>query len=85
MIKEPPFSVSEAGWAGFIVPIDVHFRTREEPKKVSFKYDLYLRIDPLPVSNKRQEKLLFTNPSEDFKNKLLKGGGVSAHFVLFFT
>lgn len=62
------------------MPIDVYFRTREEPKKVTFKYDLYLRLESPPVSNIRIEKLTFQNPSDDFRNKLIKAGGVSNFF-----
>ncbi|GBM22812.1 Protein ENL [Araneus ventricosus] len=74
--KEPPFQVSESGYAGFTMPIDVYFRTKEEPKKVSYIYDLYLRVGE-KVSNIRLEKLTFQNPVEEFRKKLLLGGGVS--------
>lgn len=80
VVKEPPYSVSESGYAGFIMPIDVYFRSREEPKRVTFKYDLYLRLEPSPVNNIRIEKLTFNNPSDDFRNKLIRAGGVSSTF-----
>lgn len=60
------------------MPIDVYFKNKEEPKKISFEYDLYLRIDDA-VTNTRREKLTFQNPSSDFKKKLLKAGGVSSN------
>ncbi|CAG2102453.1 unnamed protein product [Medioppia subpectinata] len=76
VLKEPPYQVSESGYAGFELPIEVYFKNKEEPKKISFEYDLYLRLDDA-VSNCRREKLTFQNPSNDFKKKLLKAGGVS--------
>ncbi|XP_022258556.1 protein AF-9-like isoform X2 [Limulus polyphemus] len=75
VIKEPPYQVSESGYAGFNMLIDVHFRNKEEPKKVEFEYDLYLRLEG-PVANTRGEKLTFQNPTEEFRKKLLKAGGV---------
>ncbi|XP_013790797.1 protein AF-9-like [Limulus polyphemus] len=76
VIKEPPYQVSESGYAGFMFPIEVYFRNKEEPKKVVFQYDLYLRLEG-PVSNTRAEKLTFQNPTEEFRKKLLKAGGVA--------
>ncbi|XP_054716606.1 protein AF-9-like [Uloborus diversus] len=78
VIKDPPYSVSESGYAGFLMPIEVYFRTKEEPKKVRFKYDLFLRLECPPVHNIRIEKLTFQNPSDEFRAKLLKAGGVGA-------
>ncbi|XP_076331913.1 ENL/AF9-related superfamily elongation complex transcription factor [Tachypleus tridentatus] len=76
VIKEPPYQVSESGYAGFMFPIEVYFRNKEEPKKVVLQYDLYLRLEG-PVSNTRAEKLTFQNPTEEFRKKLLKAGGVA--------
>ncbi|RWS09784.1 protein AF-9-like protein, partial [Dinothrombium tinctorium] len=81
VIKEPPYEVSESGYAGFELPIDVYFKNKEEPKKITFEYDLFLRVDEA-VNNTRREKLTFQNPSADFKKKLLKARGVSLLFVL---
>ncbi|KAH6938946.1 hypothetical protein HPB50_015070 [Hyalomma asiaticum] len=75
VIKEPPYQVSESGYAGFNMPVEVYFRTREDPKKVKFVYDLYLSVDGTPISNIRCEKLTFHNPPDDFCHKLLKAGG----------
>ncbi|GIX83914.1 hypothetical protein CEXT_629862 [Caerostris extrusa] len=74
VIKAPPYMVSESGYAGFLMPIDVYFRTKEEPKKVSYNYDLYLAVGE-NVNNFRLEKLTFQNPVEDFRKKLLLAGG----------
>jgi YEATS domain-containing protein 1/3 len=83
VIKEPPYQVSESGYAGFELPVEVYFKNREEPKKICFDYDLYLRLDDA-VSNTRREKLTFQNPSNDFKKKLLKAGGVSIKCFIFY-
>ncbi|XP_010003882.1 PREDICTED: protein ENL [Chaetura pelagica] len=75
--KEPPYKVEESGYAGFIMPIEVHFKNKEEPKKVCFTYDLFLNLEGNPpVNHLRCEKLTFNNPTKEFRRKLLKAGGV---------
>lgn len=78
VVKEPPYQVSESGYAGFIMPIEVYFKNKEEPKKVKFEYDLYLRLEGPPVNHVRYEKLTFQNPVDDFRRKLLKAGGIGS-------
>ncbi|XP_074480174.1 protein AF-9 isoform X4 [Sebastes fasciatus] len=74
--KDPPYKVEECGYAGFILPIEVYFKNKEEPKKVRFDYDLFLHLDGHPpVNHLRCEKLTFNNPTEEFRRKLLKAGG----------
>ncbi|KAK1889918.1 Protein AF-9 [Dissostichus eleginoides] len=76
VIKDPPYKVEESGYAGFILPIEVYFRNKEEPKKVRFDYDLFLHLDGHPpVNHLRCEKLTFNSPTEEFRKKLLKAGG----------
>ena len=78
MLKEPPYQVSESGYAGFNLPIDIYFKNKEEPRKIHFKYDLFLHNEGCPpVNHIRCEKLTFQNPTEDFRRKLIKAGGVS--------
>lgn len=56
----------------------VIFHPQEEPKKVRFDYDLFLHLEGHPpVNHLRCEKLTFNNPTEEFRRKLLKAGGVS--------
>lgn len=75
--KEPPYKVEESGYAGFIMPIEVHFRNKEEPRKVCFTYDLFLNPEGNPpVNHLRCEKLTFNNPTTEFRYKLLMAGGV---------
>ncbi|XP_032903071.1 protein ENL isoform X1 [Amblyraja radiata] len=75
--KEPPYKVEESGYAGFIMPIDVYFKNKEEPKKVCFTYDLFLNLEGNPpVNHLRCEKLTFNNPTKEFRRKLVKAGGV---------
>ncbi|XP_026014877.1 protein AF-9-like [Astatotilapia calliptera] len=77
LCKDPPYKVEESGYAGFILPIEVYFRNKEEPKKVRFDYDLFLHLEGHPpVNHLRCEKLTFNNPTEEFRRKLLKAGGV---------
>uniref|UniRef100_A0A2K6R8X3 MLLT1 super elongation complex subunit n=1 Tax=Rhinopithecus roxellana TaxID=61622 RepID=A0A2K6R8X3_RHIRO len=76
--KEPPYKVEESGYAGFIMPIEVHFKNKEEPRKVCFTYDLFLNLEGNPpVNHLRCEKLTFNNPTTEFRYKLLRAGGVS--------
>ncbi|KAI1887775.1 hypothetical protein AGOR_G00193830 [Albula goreensis] len=78
--KDPPYKVEESGYAGFILPIEVYFKNKEEPKKVRFDYDLFLHLDGHPpVNHLRCEKLTFNKPTEEFCRKLLKAGGHRDH------
>ncbi|GBP79849.1 hypothetical protein EVAR_89288_1 [Eumeta japonica] len=43
VVKEPPFSIKESGYAGFNLPIEIYLKNREEPKKIKFHYDLSLQ------------------------------------------
>ena len=71
MFKEPPYIVKEAGYAGFILPIDIYFKnSRDDPKKVQFNYDLDLQAHKV-----QKEEHIITNPSEEFRRRLMKGGG----------
>ena len=73
-VKEPPYQVSESGYGSFNLPIEVVFRNKEEPRKVVFEYDLLLpNLDDPPINQMRSECLTFQNPSEEFRQKLLKG------------
>ena len=70
--------MSESGYGSFILPIEIYFRNKEEPRQIRFDYDLFLHLDGSPpVNNVRCEKLTFQNPTDDFRQKLLKAGGVS--------
>ncbi|KAF6734315.1 Protein ENL [Oryzias melastigma] len=75
--KEPPYKVEESGYAGFLMPIEVYFKNREEPKRVCFNYDLFLNLEGNPpVNHLRCEKLTFNNPTREFRKKLIKAGGI---------
>ncbi|CAG2055528.1 unnamed protein product [Timema podura] len=78
VIKDPPYSVKESGYAGFIIPIEIYFKNKDEPKKVRFDYDLNLQSNGPPISKVVREKYVFPNPSEDLRRRLIKGGGVSS-------
>ncbi|NXY68880.1 AF9 protein, partial [Glareola pratincola] len=55
----------------------VIFNPQEEPKKVRFDYDLFLHLEGHPpVNHLRCEKLTFNNPTEEFRRKLQKAGGI---------
>lgn len=75
VVKEPPYSVKESGYAGFNFPIEVYLKNRDEPKKIKFNYDLHLQNAGPAIKKVRNEPYVFPNPSDDFRRKLLKGGG----------
>ena len=75
-MKDPPFQVAESGYGSFMLPVEVYFRNKDEPKKVRFEYDLLLpNLNDPPINQIRSECLTFQNPSEEFRQKLLKAGG----------
>ncbi|RZC39666.1 YEATS and/or MIP-T3 domain containing protein [Asbolus verrucosus] len=75
VVKEPPYSVKESGYAGFNLPIDIYLRNNNEPKKIRFNYDLHLQQSGPAILKVQKEKYVFNSPTEEFKMKLLKGGG----------
>ncbi|XP_018323242.1 protein ENL [Agrilus planipennis] len=76
VVKEPPYSVKESGYAGFTLPIEIYLRNKDEPKKITFNYDLTLQPTGPAICKLQKEKFVFNNPSEEFRHKLLKGGGM---------
>jgi len=77
ILKEPPFVVKESGYAGFIIPIEVYLKNKDEPKKFQITYDLHLQPSGPPINNVIRHTEVIRNPSDEFRKKLLKGGGVS--------
>ncbi|XP_017786953.1 PREDICTED: protein AF-9 [Nicrophorus vespilloides] len=75
VFKEPPYSIKESGYAGFLLPIEIYLKNKEEPKKIKYSYDLTLQPSGPAIYKVQMEKHVFTNPTDDFKHKLLKGGG----------
>lgn len=73
MYKEPPYILKESGYASFNLPIDIYLKAgpRDEPKKYSITYDL-----DIYKSTKQIIPLIIMNPSTEFRNKLMDGGGI---------
>lgn len=82
VIKEPPYAVRESGYAGFALHIDIYLKNKHEPSKIRFNYELTLQDSGPTISKVKREKHVFKNPSEDFRRKLIRGGGVSANYHL---
>ncbi|KAM3965419.1 LOW QUALITY PROTEIN: uncharacterized protein ACR2FA_000253 [Aphomia sociella] len=80
VVKEPPFSLKESGYAGFIFPIEIYLKNKDEPKKIQFSYDFSLQ-----QSGFLKDRYIFQNPNEDFRKKLLKGGGIPISNNAFYT
>lgn len=77
VLKDPPYQVAEAGYGSFFLPIEVYFKNKEEPRKLRFDYDLFLPVyGSPPIDNIRSEALTFKNPTDEFRRKLVKGGGI---------
>jgi len=74
--KEPPYKVEESANAGFLMPIEVFFKNKTQPKKMCFKYDLFLNPEDKPVTHLRCETLTFSKPTKEFRRRLIKAGGV---------
>ncbi|XP_043285624.1 protein AF-9 [Venturia canescens] len=77
ILKEPPYVVKESGYAGFVIPIDVYLKNKDEPRRIQISYDLILLPSGPAFNNVIRHHEVFANPSEEFRKKLLKGGGVT--------
>jgi len=75
VVKEPPYVVRETGYAGFLLPIDIYLKNKEEAP-INLAYFLTLQDSGQTIRQSKTETHIFNNPSEDFRRKLLKGGGV---------
>lgn len=59
---------------------------QSEPKSVRFRYDLFLHKENMPpVNHTRIEMLTFTNPADDFRKRLIKGGGIKLFEIVFYV
>lgn len=74
-VKEPPYVLKESGYAGFQLSTEIHFKNRNEPRKVVFFYDLDLN-QTKPYHRSEKKDFIFENPSDDFRQMLKNGGGV---------
>ena len=70
----PPYELSECGFGSFLSKIEFHFHNNEKAK---VEYDLALPDrDESPLENSESGHFSFENPSEDFKGRLLRAGGI---------
>ncbi|XP_071868177.1 ENL/AF9-related super elongation complex transcription factor isoform X2 [Bombus fervidus] len=77
ILKEPPFVLKESGYAGFEIPIHIYLKNKDEgSKKIEILYDLNLQFSGPAITNVIRHTEIINNPSDDFRRKLLKGGGV---------
>lgn len=79
-MKEPPFSIKESGYAGFVFPIEIYLKNKDEPKKIKFQYDFTLQ-----ESGFLKDRYVFQSPNDDFRKKLLKGGGIQVNNNAYYT
>lgn len=85
VVREPPYSVKESGYAGFNFPIEIYLRNRDEPKRIKFNYDLQLQNSGPPIIKVQKEKYVFSVTNDEFKHKLLKGGGLVCVLLLVYA
>lgn len=72
VIRDPPFEVTETGYAGFVIPVHVSFSGT--PKTYNLIYDMNLCLEK--QSEHLVEQILeFKRPSPDFFNLIMKYGG----------
>lgn len=83
VLREPPYVVKESGYAGFEIPISVYLKNKDEPKKFHISYDLNLQPSGPAINKVLLHSENISNPNDEFRKKLLKGGAVS--FQLFFV
>uniref|UniRef100_A0A6G1SL18 Protein ENL n=1 Tax=Aceria tosichella TaxID=561515 RepID=A0A6G1SL18_9ACAR len=72
-VTAPPYQVKETGYAGFEIPIQVYFKSKDKLNHVVFMLDLCLLTNK-PHSLIRLEKVKFNNPPKEFEKLLLKSG-----------
>lgn len=77
MVKDYPYVIKESGYGAFELPIDIYLKAsnRDEPKKLTFRYDLNIST----TMNVGKYTHIFPNPSSDFRRKLIEGGGAIMH------
>ncbi|KAK9309027.1 hypothetical protein QLX08_001210 [Tetragonisca angustula] len=77
ILKDPPFVIKESGYAGFEIPIHIYLKNKDEgSKKIEILYDLNLQSSGPAITNVIRHTEIINNPSDEFRRKLLKGGGV---------
>lgn len=84
MVKEPPYVVKESGYAGFPLFIEIYVKNKEE-RKLRFHYELVLQDRGLPPISKVSRESFVFSPSEEFRRKLIRGGGVSTYLYYLYT
>ena len=89
VVDKPPYEVRESGYAGFMLPIEIHFAKPPASDKQSsqsqahhnqlqkVRYDYDLAFNPSESCNYLQiEKVTFQSPYMEFRRALLNAGGV---------
>ncbi|XP_070137476.1 protein AF-9-like [Drosophila bipectinata] len=81
VFKEPPYSLQEFGYAGFLILVEIHFRNCNDPKIITYQYDLTLHTTGPPQHHAQVNSHIFEAPSEEFRAKLMDGGSVPVFFA----
>ena len=74
VVSKPPYQISTTGWGQFMSQVEFRFHNGETEK---IKYYISLpEPGESPLINSETVDFCFKNPSEEFKRRLLQGGGV---------
>ena len=75
-MKNPPYSITEAGYAGFMVKVEVHMHNKTGTRKIALDYDLILPdYDRSELCHRVSYFLTFNDPSEEFLGNIIRAGG----------
>lgn len=77
ILKDPPFVIKQSGYGGFEIPIDIYLKNKDDgTKRIEILYDLNLQSSGPAITNVIKHIETINNPSDEFRKKLLRGGGV---------
>ncbi|XP_017883467.1 protein AF-9 [Ceratina calcarata] len=77
ILKDPPFVIKQSGYAGFEIPIHIYLKNKDDGnKRIEILYDLNLQTSGPAYTNVIKHIETISNPSDEFRRKLLKGGGI---------
>lgn len=72
-ILAPPYEVTETGYAGFEIPIEIYFKNKERPNHLVYVHDLCL-LKNKPNDATSVQKIKFIHPTKEFERLLQKSG-----------
>ena len=74
VVSKPPYTFSATGWGQFISQVEFRFHNSER-EKINY-YITLPNPDESPLEKSETVHFCFQNPNEEFKKRLLQGGGI---------